>query len=162
MRGAWYNTRVIRHPDGRFERTDAWREGKWVDLWSVVHLISGICLGLGIYLLRFDVIPALIISLLLLVAYEMWEAMVRIEETPANRTMDVVIGMASLVPTYLWLAPNLSLEQLLTALAVFLAVDAVLSGMGWYASQKAAALEERMRERLERIRERRRGKRPGS
>ena len=28
--------------DGVFVRSDIWREGQWLDLWSVVHLLSGI------------------------------------------------------------------------------------------------------------------------
>jgi hypothetical protein len=90
--------------NGRFERTDIWREGKYLDLWSAVHFLSGASLGLGFYFLRFlniGVTGSIVIVFLLLVAYELWEAMVRIAETPQNRVLDVVVGMVSFLPFFL-------------------------------------------------------------
>src|SRR3989344_7912925 len=95
-------------PETLFIRTDMWREGEWLDLWSVVHFLSGMSVGFVIYLMRFDPLASVVIALLLFTTYEMWEAMVHIKETPANRFMDVVVGMVSFTPTFFYIAPTLS------------------------------------------------------
>ena len=132
-------------PDGRFERTDIWREGKWLDLWSVVHLLTGVSVGLGLYFVRFGAFASIVLALLSFVSYEMWEAMVHIEETPTNRFMDVVVGMISFLPTFFFLAPVLSIAPFVLVFVLVFAANVVTSVLGWRASQKAAALEARMR-----------------
>ena len=67
------------------KRTDMWAEGKWLDLWSVVHFLTGISIGFGLYILHFRGFPTFAFTLMLLIAYEMWEALVHIEETPKSR-----------------------------------------------------------------------------
>ena len=133
--------------DGKFERTDIWREGEWVDLWSVVHFLSGISLGFCLYIVHFGAAASVVLALVLLTAYEMWEAMVQIEETPANRFMDVVVGMASFLPTFFLVGPVLSTTQFIFVSGLILTVNIVMSVFGWQASQKAAALETRLRAR---------------
>lgn len=132
-------------PDGTFERTDIWREGDWLDLWSVVHFLSGGTIALALLALDFDASAATIIAFLLMVMYELWEALVGIEETRANRVMDVVVGMASFVPTFFMLAPLLPAEQVASIFWLVLAVTLVLSAFGWRASRKAAVLERKLR-----------------
>ncbi len=139
--------------NGKFERTDIWREGKWLDLWSVVHFLSGVSLGLGMYLLKLGTMSTIIIVFLLLVAYEMWEAMVKIEETPQNRFMDVVVGMVSFLPTFLFAAPHLSSIELMIALGLVLMWNISMAAVGWLESRKADELERKLRIDLEKRRE---------
>jgi len=134
--------------DGRFERTDIWREGKWLDLWSVVHFLSGISIGLGISFFNFGTAASVVIVFILLVAYEMWEAMVQIHETPQNRVMDVVVGMASFLPTFVYFGRNHESSDFILAFGVILTLNIALSAMGWYESRKAAALESRLKAEL--------------
>ena len=133
----------------RFERTDIWREGQWLDLWSVVHFLSGASFGLGFYFLHLGAVASVVIVFLLLVAYEMWEVIVKIEETPTNRLMDVVVGMVSFLPTFLLLDPHLYIEQVMVVFGVVLFTNITLSILGWHASKKAAQFEARVRERYE-------------
>ncbi|MEK7509263.1 MAG: hypothetical protein AAB605_00950 [Patescibacteria group bacterium] len=130
--------------DGRFVRTDIWREGEYLDLWSVPHFLSGVSTALGLYLLGFAALPSFIIAFLLFVAYEMFETIAQIEETRWNRTLDVVVGMVSFAPAFL-LAPLFPQPQVIAVFVVVTAVDTVLSFFGWRASQKAAVLEARLR-----------------
>jgi hypothetical protein len=145
--------------DGKFVRSDAWREGKWLDLWSVVHFNTGISTALGIAVLHFGLVPAAIIACISFIMYEMWEAMVKIQETPQNRFMDVVVGMASYVPTAYFLAAGLTTTQLLIAFVPVLFVNIALARVGWQASHKADVLEAKLRQELteqrEKIRDRR-------
>jgi hypothetical protein len=134
--------------DGRFERTDIWREGKYLDLWSVVHFLSGASLGLGFYFLRFldlGVTGSIVIVFLLLVAYELWEAMVKIAETPQNRILDVVVGMTSFLPVFLLLAPLLSQALLIFTFGIVLTANVVFATFGWLESRKAEELEAKLR-----------------
>lgn len=140
-------------PDGKFIRTDIWREGEYLDLWSVPHFLSGIALGLASHLVAFDTIPTLIIAFLLFVAYEMFEALVKIEETPMNRTLDVVVGMLSFTPT-IFFAPLFGTTAIIGSLVVVGVLDAVLSFLGWRASQKAAVLEQKLRAEIQMGRQR--------
>lgn len=132
----------------KYVRTDIWREGKYLDLWSIPHFLSGVAVALAGHLIGFDVMPTFIIAFLLFVAYEMFEVMVKIEETRMNRILDVVVGMASFTPAYL-LAPAFSDIQGVVAFWVVLGLDGVLSFFGWRASQKAAVLEAKLRAEFE-------------
>jgi hypothetical protein len=137
--------------EGRLIRQDIWREGKWLDLWSIVHLLSGMSFGIGMTVFHFGFIATSVIVFLLLTAYEMWEAMVGIEETPQNHFMDVVVGMASFIPTY-FLSPAISPAFFLLFTGVFI-LNVTLAVLGWLESRKAAALEARIRRRFLRRRE---------
>ena len=149
--------------DGRFVRTDMWREGKWLDLWSVVHFLSGMSVGLGFFFLRLDPLGASALAFVCFVAYEMWEKLMDIFETPQNRIMDVVVGMVSFLPTFFWLAPQFTRRELVLVFAVVFVTNVSLAVLGWRASQKAAVLEQRLRTRLaherEKIAARRRSRR---
>jgi len=131
-----------------FARTDVWREGAWLDLWSVVHLCSGTALGLFLYLLHLGTTATILIALLLLISYELWEAMVKIAEAPTNRFMDVVVGMVSFTPTFLFFARSLTAAQFAWTFGSILVITSTLSAFGWHASQKAATLEKRLQEKF--------------
>jgi hypothetical protein len=137
--------------DGRFVRTDIWREGAYLDLWSVPHFLSGIALGFALYFLHFAFNAAVTIALLLLVAYEMFEVIARIEETRANRILDVVVGLSSCIPTLIY-APALPSERALWLFGCILLADCILSFLGWRASHKAAMLETALRAEWEKER----------
>ncbi|MDQ5955692.1 MAG: hypothetical protein QG621_696 [Patescibacteria group bacterium] len=125
-----------------------WREGAWLDLWSLVHLLSGVSFGLGISYLHFGALPSFLLVLVLLIAYELWEAMVRIAEAPTNRLMDVMVGLLGYSIAYWCIVPTLSTAQHLFTFEATVAVNIILATLGWHASQKAAALKERLRKRF--------------
>ena len=130
--------------DGTFVRTDIWREGRYLDLWSAPHFLSGIAVALGLHIIGFETLFVLVVGFLLLIAYEVSEYVVHIQETRTNRGLDVVVGMTSLV-LVLFLAPRFGTEEIITTFVFVTAVDAVLSWFGWRASRKAAVLEGRLR-----------------
>jgi len=127
-----------------YRRTDVWQEGKWLDMWSVVHFLSGVTMGFFPKYLGLDPYPAYIVAFLLLVMYEMFEAMVDIEETPQNRVMDVVVGMVSFVPSY-HITSMLPLPLSLALCSVFLGSAWALSAVGFSESKKAEEFEARLR-----------------
>lgn len=140
--------------DGEVVRTDAWREGKWLDLWSVVHFLSGISIGLGLYFLQFGTLASIVCTFLVLISYEMWEMLVQIAEAPTNRFMDIVVGMVGFLFAFLILAPPLPSSPFILVFGFVLTANVVMSIFGWQASQKAAALSGRVRARIARQRAR--------
>lgn len=130
--------------EGKFVRTDIWREGKWLDTWSIVHFLSGVTIGFFPKYLGLDTFSAYVIVFLLLVSYEMFEALVQIEETPQNRFMDVVVGMASFIPVYHF-HPLLSDTASVTLFGIFFVITSALAAIGWHFSRKAAVFEEKLR-----------------
>lgn len=131
-------------PEGKLVRTDPWREGEYLDLWSVPHFLSGMVVAFALYFLGFEARSAFVIAFLLLVGYELFEAVAEIEETRWNRILDVVVGMLSFTPTFL-LLPQIVTQYAIFAFVVVAGLDAVLSYLGWRASQKAAILEKKLR-----------------
>ncbi|MFA6585430.1 MAG: hypothetical protein WCS97_03230 [Candidatus Paceibacterota bacterium] len=132
----------------RIIRVDMWREGKWLDLWSVVHFLSGISIGFVFYFLSFGILASTLLVLLSLIAYELWEMVVQIEEAPTNRFMDVVVGMIGFVFIFFILAPRLSDSAFILWFGLLLTANVVTSILGWHASQKAAELKKRVHARL--------------
>lgn len=128
----------------KFKRTDMWREGEWIDLWSFVHFLSGISIGLGFYFLHVGDFASVALALVSLIAYEMWERLMRMEETSTNGFMDVVVGMLSFLLTFFVLAPLVSGTVVLYGFGFVFVVDIVMSVFGWRASQKAAEFQQRM------------------
>lgn len=136
--------------DGKLVRTDIWREGAFLDLWSVPHFLSGISVSLGLYLLGFGFHIATVVAFFLLVAWEFFEYFASIEEGRLNSLMDVVVGMISFVPAFMWAASAPQAHVLFAFLGVT-AFDGILSSFGWVASRKAHVLEQKLRtEYLER------------
>lgn len=139
--------------DGKLIRTDIWREGEYLDLWSVPHFLSGMSVAFVLFFAGFATNAAFVIAFLLLVAYEMFEVIAEIEETRWNRVLDVVVGMLSFTPTFL-LAPSVPRTYLVVTFVIVVIADTILSYFGWLASRKASVLESKLRTEFEKERER--------
>lgn len=139
--------------EGRLVRTDIWREGKYLDLWSVPHFLSGMVVAFVLFFLNYAGSAAFVIAFLVLVAYEMFEVIAKIEETRWNRILDVVVGMMSFTPTFL-LLPSVPQAWAIGTFVVVVILDSVLSFFGWRASAKAAQLEKTLRAEFEKEKER--------
>lgn len=134
-------------------RTDIWREGKYADLWSVVHVLSGAIAGLFPLLVPLSFWPALFTATAFFIAWELVERYGGIAaEYWTNQVTDVLFGIAGFLATY----PLLGWEnrEALWALFFFLWVLALsLSWSGWRAAARARLLHEallREREKLSR------------
>jgi hypothetical protein len=125
------------------ERTDMWREGEYLDLWSVPHFLSGSLLACFLYLLHLDFWLTFLIATVLLILYEVFEHFADIDETVWNRRLDVVVGLTSFTPTFLFIQNWEFINVLYFGLAVGLP-DAYLSYLGWYASKKGYIFEQKV------------------
>ncbi len=100
--------------------------------------------GLGFYFLHVETFASVALALVSLIAYEMWERLMRMEETFTNGCMDVVIGMLSFLVAFFVLAPLVPGTVLLYGFGFVLFVNVAMSVFGWRASQKAAVLQKRI------------------
>lgn len=74
--------------------SDIWKHGKYVDLWSVVHLASGFLLSGFLYWMGYSFWPAFGVAMLALIAWEGFEWVTKIIEPSVNVFVDIIIGMA--------------------------------------------------------------------
>lgn len=71
---------------------DIWKHGTYVDMWSIVHLLSGFVLAGLFFLFGFSFPVAIISSVFLLLFWEVFEAAVKIIEPSINVIVDIIIG----------------------------------------------------------------------
>ncbi len=77
-----------------------WKKGKYIDLWSLNHLLSGallarISLFIGVsFWLGFST------AFMLMLAWEIYEVIRHIEESIENKILDMVLGIFGFLITY--------------------------------------------------------------
>lgn len=111
-------------------------EGKYFDMWMVVHFLTGTVIGLGTYLLGFNPVLAYTGTFVGLAIYELVEEFFDIEETLENRLTDIVFGYAGFALFYPLISPMFSTfgnQMLLVAAGALVIIGAVL---GWRAYDK--------------------------
>ena len=106
---------------------ELWEEGKYLDMWSVSHFLSGLLIASVLFLLGIAFVPALVIATVLFVLYELFEVVVHIEESFTNRFMDVVVDVVGfLFATYFFVIiekpPSIPLLFVLLLALIFLEV----------------------------------------
>lgn len=69
-----------------------WKHGMYVDMWSFIHFLSGFLLAGIFYKFDYSFLSSLIFSLILLIAWEFFEWIIKIIEPSTNVIMDLVIG----------------------------------------------------------------------
>lgn len=73
---------------------DIWKHGKFIDMWSVVHFLSGFLLCGALFQLGYNFSQALIISLVFMLLWEFYEWVTHIIEPSINVVVDILIGLA--------------------------------------------------------------------
>ena len=105
-----------------------WREGKYIDSWSIIHLLSGF--GLGVILLLFfklSFINTIPLTISLLVLAEILEPA---KEKIENKISDVLIGFLGLILAFIAYL-NLSKEILLASSVFIFLIWGTLNIIGW-------------------------------
>jgi hypothetical protein len=72
---------------------DIWKHGVYVDMWSVVHVLSGFLLAGLFFRVGYEIVPAFVYSVLLLIAWEAFEWLAKIIEPSINVGVDIVVGL---------------------------------------------------------------------
>lgn len=106
-------------------------EGRFWDLWMVVHLLAGVGTGIFFELIQLSFMPAFITVLVVGIAWEVVETKYfGVREVLENQIIDIIIALAGFGVAY---AVSVPLQPLLTVPAL-IAVVVILSLMeyrGW-------------------------------
>ena len=129
-------------PEGKVERTDIWKKGDYVDLWSIAHTLSGIALGFYPRYFGLSFFAAFAIVFALLILYELFEVVVHIYETFINHTTDVLFGLLGFIPAYFF-DQHLGSEAALIWCGIATVVAIIASTIGWSYSYKAYKIEKK-------------------
>ena len=76
---------------------DIWKHGKYLDMWSLVHLLSGFLLGGLFYWLGANLVLTLVFSIGIMILWEFFEFATGIIEPSPNVIFDVVTGFGGLM-----------------------------------------------------------------
>ncbi len=119
---------------------DYWKEGKYFDLWSINHVLSGIVLGIILFYFGLSLVPSIIIALVLFVGWEVAEVLLGIKEHTPNMIMDVCCDFAGLIITsYFYFVLLKPFSQ--TTSLIFLALFIGFNLWGFVAYEKRHRLE---------------------
>lgn len=90
-----------------------WKDGKFFDLWHLNHLMAGMLLGQESFFFGNPYL-VFVISLILIIGWEVYEMIIGVTETKFNRTMDIILALIGFFITYklsdymnVWLYLNL-------------------------------------------------------
>ncbi|MEK7187175.1 MAG: hypothetical protein AAB690_01290 [Patescibacteria group bacterium] len=75
------------------KQQDVWKHGKYIDLWSVVHFLSGALLASFFFYLGLDLFWSSTFTLVILLGWEFFESVLGILETTSNVVVDIIIGL---------------------------------------------------------------------
>ena len=103
-------------------------EGKYFDLWMVVHLLSGVAGGFSNVFFALAAPWVFALAFLMMVVWEIVEHLNGIRESFSNRVVDVVVG---LLGVWLALAAARALEPRAQWVAFGVALFLALVGMGF-------------------------------
>jgi len=74
-----------------------WKNGKYVDLWSVVHFVAGMVLWYSVAFTGFSFFSCFIFAFILMVLWEFCEWLCKIQESIYNKITDIIIGLIGFI-----------------------------------------------------------------
>lgn len=107
-----------------------WREGRYFDRWMFVHFASGVAGGFSNIWFGLTVPKVFLVGAVLMILWELGEAIAGVNEAFSNRTLDVLVGLVG-VAVALAIASLLSPAGEHIAFAVSLALASASSLEGW-------------------------------
>lgn len=114
--------------------TLSWREGRYFDLWMLVHAMMGVVIGLAAVYFDISFAVAVWAAFIGMVVYEVLEDVFNIHEVIENRVLDVIFGIIGVMVSYYVASAYLSQStHVLIAGVGAVILLVVLSGMGWLA-----------------------------
>ena len=115
------------------KNTDLWAEGKYIDLWTIPHIMAGIILAGLINLFGVHFWLNIIISTLIMIGWEFFELYaLDVHEQFTNKIMDVVTGIFGFLVMY-WFIVKYTIGPIFPYLAVLIVIYLLLNTWGLYA-----------------------------
>jgi hypothetical protein len=115
-------------------RINIWAEGRFIDLWTVVHFLTGVLLGFTLFIFDFPIplIWVFVVVLVFLVLWELFEYIRKIKETAGNRIVDILIAVVGFALT-MFAYPILEPEFANIIGIIILVIYLTLGLSGWLA-----------------------------
>lgn len=110
----------------------SWNHGRFLDFWSVVHVLTGVLLGLVMWALALPFARGALVIAGLATLYEVFEIWLQISEDAENVLSDIIV--TTLGGTLAWhfaQASALGFTKGLWAFAVLGIADLFLFSLGW-------------------------------
>ena len=118
------------------DHSKLWAEGKYVDLWTIPHILSGVIMAGSFYWLGFSFWPNIISSIILMIGWEFFELhFLGIHEHLSNKVMDVVTGIIGFFAMYGFII-KYSINKLTTPLSIIIIIFIFLNFWGYLAYEK--------------------------
>ncbi len=77
-----------------------WKKGKYIDLWSLNHFVGGVLIARILFFFDLSFWPALSITFVVKMVWEIYELIRNIKESIENKVMDVIIGIFGFLIMY--------------------------------------------------------------
>ena len=116
---------------------DWWQKGRAFELWSIPHFLFGVLMAFLPPLFGTRILSALALTIILALAWELYEKLVAIKETVQNSLLDVILPIVAFTMTsYALLAHPLRRDELLVAAVAVFIVYAFTNISGWLAYRR--------------------------
>lgn len=99
--------------------TKIWLEEKYLDFWSLNHTLSGAVLASISILIGLPFWTSLIMSFLILLAWDIYEIFGGIKEKVGNKILDVITGLIGFFITYYLMHYRICCDNLILFLIIF-------------------------------------------
>jgi hypothetical protein len=110
-------------------------EGKYFDLWMLVHLISGVAGGFSSVFFRLSTLGVFAVAAIVMLLWELGEYLMGVRESWSNRVLDIAVGLLG-VGAALWVAADWSRSNRLAAFWTAFGLAAVLGALGGIAYRR--------------------------
>ena len=116
------------------DEMNIWKEGRYLDAWSVNHLLSGAIFTGWLLTFGLNILIIFFLHLVLAIVWEIFEALFGICEHLSNRIMDVVVGNIGFFLVYIF-SINFYVLIALTSLYLFMQI------LGYLAYRKRVSIK---------------------
>lgn len=125
-----------------------WKEGRYLDLWSINHVLSGVVLGAILFGLGAPFNWSLLVALALFVGWEVAEISLGIKEHMPNMITDVICDLFGFLLIAYWFfvkGSTLSFTATLAWILLFIIFN--IWGFIAYEARKIDSIQERLQSR---------------
>lgn len=122
---------MVNKKDTKPDITFTWQEGRYFDLWMVVHVLMGTTAAFALLLLVSDRLWAYLLALIFIFVVELCEVLFNIHEAIENRVMDVVVGFTGFIIAFEVGKAQLTESAIISLLVYSILILVILNMLGW-------------------------------
>jgi FtsH-binding integral membrane protein len=109
-------------------------EGRFIDLWSIPHFLTGVVIALIIVFFGQSFMTGFLVTMAVAIAWEIFEILIKVHEINTNSITDIFVALIGYC-IFFYLPKVLSLErkEVVILLGVCIAIFLISSLIGWFA-----------------------------